>query len=93
MPNRPYICISLYLLNALPAARCQVSEFKVPAILREQQFVSLGFCVALDEAFEDESSGPAGQLAHRLWVYVQLAIRARRTYAFPFHCPIFVVSV
>lgn len=49
----------------------KVSEFKVPSILREQQFVSLGFCVSLDEAFEDEDAGPAGQLAHRLWVYVR----------------------
>lgn len=50
----------------------QVGEFRVPAILREQQFTSLGFCVSLDEAFEDEKGFPAGQLAHRLWVYVKL---------------------
>lgn len=47
-----------------------VSEFRIPAVLREQQFTSLGFCVSLDEAFEDESAFPAGQLAHRLWVTV-----------------------
>ncbi|CDJ53063.1 Ubiquinol-cytochrome c chaperone, related [Eimeria brunetti] len=56
----------------------QVSEFKVPAVLREQQFTSLGFCVSLDEAFEDETAFPAGQLAHRLWVTVFEAKEKRR---------------
>ncbi|CDJ28757.1 uncharacterized protein EMH_0016240 [Eimeria mitis] len=56
----------------------QVNEFKIPAVLREQQFTSLGFCVALDEAFEDEDAFPAGQLAHRLWVTVYDAKEKRR---------------
>lgn len=55
-----------------------VSEFKVPSVLRGQQFVSLGFCVSLDEAFEDEDAGPAGQLAYRLWMTVFEAAEAQR---------------
>ncbi|XP_026189961.1 uncharacterized protein LOC34620365 [Cyclospora cayetanensis] len=60
----------LHLWSLHCALHQAISEFKVPAILREQQFVSFGFCVSLDEAFEDEAAGPAGQLAHRLWVTV-----------------------
>ncbi|KAL8449719.1 hypothetical protein Emed_002974 [Eimeria media] len=71
-----FLLLHLWLLHC--ALQQKVSEFKVPSILRDQQFVSLGFCVALDEAFEDGSAGPAGQLAHRLWVTVYEADEDKR---------------
>ncbi|KAL8437279.1 hypothetical protein ACSSS7_001042 [Eimeria intestinalis] len=71
-----YLLLHLWLLHC--ALQEKVSEFKVPSILRDQQFVSLGFCVALDEAFEDGSIGLAGQLAHRLWVTVYEAAEDKR---------------
>ncbi|CDJ63175.1 hypothetical protein, conserved [Eimeria necatrix] len=68
----------LHLWSLHCALQKSVSEFRVPAILREQQFTSLGFCVSLDEAFEDEKGFPAGQLAHRLWVTVFEAAESKR---------------
>ncbi|KAL8433354.1 hypothetical protein Efla_001908 [Eimeria flavescens] len=64
--------------NLLREGASHAAEFKVPSILRDQQFVSLGFCVSLDEAFEDDSCGPAGQLAHRLWVTLFEAAEDKR---------------
>ncbi|PFH34928.1 hypothetical protein BESB_069610 [Besnoitia besnoiti] len=54
----------------------KVSEMRISSYVREMQRTALGFCLALDEAFDEACF--AGEAAHRIWYVVYGADDASR---------------